>query len=340
MTRLQFVTLNVFTSQPYTGNPLAVVFLPEKDKRGLSQNQKQLIAREFNFSETIFVHPATTNEEKDGGKKRRIDIFTTQIELPFAGHPTIGAASWFLCLSSEKENEEIVSTLTTKSGDIPIRRVYSSLRETELPSGKEQGENAVVTARIAHNVRIHAARFPLKELLRMHSSLVPFFPSGEQERETISFPIVSVVNGMTQVHVELPSLAALEAVTISADSPIDAAECGYLDQGWRSGLVVAYFFVRDVEDLPTGKRVIRTRSILGRLEDPATGSAASGLAAYLTLVKGNPGQYLYDFVQGVEMGRRSEIGVVVVVGVEGKIESVELKGAAVKVSGGSILVPE
>lgn len=143
---------------------------------------------------------------------------------------------------------------------------------------------------------------------------------------------------MAQVHAELPSLSALQAVTTAAGGEVlSAAETTYLDEGWRSGLVIFYFFVRGVHDSP-GRSVIRTRAILGNLEDPATGSAASGLAAYLSLTAGQPGEFLYDIVQGVEMGRRSEIGIGVKVK-EDVIERVELRGSAVMVSEGRVLVP-
>lgn len=189
-----------------------------------------------------------------------------------------------------------------------------------------------VSAQIAHNVRLHANRFPASELLRLHPSLGSFINDPAS-----SFPIVSIVNGMTQVHVELSSLSALQAVTTAAGGEtLSAADSAYLDEGWRTGLVIFYFFVRDVVDAG-GRSVIRTRAILGNLEDPATGSAASGLACYLSLTAGKPGEHLYDIVQGVEMGRRSEIGIGVTV--NEKIESVELKGSAVMISEGSVLVP-
>lgn len=90
-----------------------------------------------------------------------------------------------------------------------------------------------------------------------------------------------------------------------------------------------------------GKKVIRTRMVLGGLEDPATGSAASGLAAYLALTEGRASQeYKYSLVQGVEMGRRSDIGVGVALDSDGKIEKVELVGTAVQVSEGKMTVPE
>ncbi|KAL1962627.1 hypothetical protein VTN77DRAFT_9341 [Rasamsonia byssochlamydoides] len=338
---LRFVTLDVFTTEPFAGNPLAVVFLPsEETSTPLTQSQKQLIAREFNYSETIFVHPAAAGSSEDN--RRQIDIFTTEQELPFAGHPTIGAACWFLRHSPDAHERRVVNTLVTKAGAIPIAPL--SLR---FGSAGDAGDEstAPVTARIAHNVRIHAARFPLSELLRLHPSLGPFL---QKESYAEGFPIVSIVKGMTQIHVRLPSLEALAAVTGSTGGEMvkskSVAQGGYLDEGWESdedGLVVIYFHVRDVFDTVSNKEVIRTRMFLGTLEDPATGSAASGLAAYLALTESEEQttRYECDIVQGVEMGRRSDIGLEVVLAADRKrIESVELRGSSVKVSEGQILV--
>ena len=318
---IRFVTLDVFTSQAYSGNPLGVVFLPDEKSSQippLTQRQKQTIAREFNLSETIFVYPGE-------GETRTIDIFTTDMELPFAGHPTIGAASWFLSLGGTSSP---VNRLITKSGEIPI---------AVQQSGPSRGGGVV--AKIAHNVHLHSAKFPLRELLRLHPTLSPFFPADAEGSEAVSFPVFSIVRGMTQIHVQLPSLEALAAVTPSAGGELVAADSGYLDEEWATGLALVYFYVRDVENSETGASVIRTRSIVGNLEDPATGSAASGLAAYLTLTGGQKGPHRYEIVQGVEMDRRSVIGVGVTVNEQGLIDTVELKGSAVKVSEGSILVP-
>lgn len=315
MSSLPFVTLDVFTTHSYTGNPLAVVFL----SRELPTAQKQQIAREFNLSETVFIHPPTSTN----AKKRSITIFTTGSEVPFAGHPTIGTASWLLCHSADAEDRG-VDTLSMKAGDVPI--------------SLEKSTDAGVTAEIAHDVRVHAARFPLAELLRLHTSLAPFFPSTEKEAD-VSFPIVSIVNGMSQVHVELPSLAALGAVTTSAGGET-ISPASWLDEGWQRGLVMVYFFVREGVDSQTSRQTIRSRAVLGTLEDPATGSAASGLAAYLSLREGRAGRFGYGIVQGEEMGRRSEIGVEVGVGEGGEVQRVGLRGAAVRVSEGWIRVPQ
>lgn len=313
MTHLTFVTLDVFTSTPYFGNPLAVVFLPEDDSNALTQSQKQTIAREFNLSESIFVHPV---REKS---KRTIDIFTADCEIPFAGHPTIGAASWFLSHSTDPADGDGVTTLATKSGDIPI--------------SVQNDVTKYVAARIAHNTRIHATRFSLRELVRLHPTLAPFFT-----RPDVTFPLFSIVNGMSQLFIELPSLEALAAVTPATGGELVSTD--YLDEGWKAGLICVYFIVRDVEDSVTKKKVIRSRTILGNLEDAATGSAASGLAAYLTLTEGKGGQnYQYHVVQGVEMGRRSDIGVEATLSGDKEIEQVVLTGTAVSVSEGKVLIP-
>src|SRR5690242_5505345 len=80
-----FYQLDVFTDRPLSGNPLAVI----TDGDGLSSRRMQAIAREMNLSETVFVQKPTGNRAL-----ARLRIFTTQRELPLAGHPVIG--TWFL----------------------------------------------------------------------------------------------------------------------------------------------------------------------------------------------------------------------------------------------------
>ncbi|RDW67127.1 PhzF family phenazine biosynthesis protein [Aspergillus mulundensis] len=311
MTSVKFATLDVFTNKVYEGNPLAVVFLPAAASSQVTQRQKQTIAREFNLSETIFVHA-----EHGPNESRTIDIFTESEELPFAGHPTIGAASWFLHHAPEEDASNTVKSLNMKAGNLPI-----ALQDVNL---------GVVSARIAHNVHIHEKQYPLDEVLRLYPFLKPYLTQS-------SIALFSVVKGMSQLLVELPSLEALAAVTTAYGG--QPASSLYLDAGWDEGMVATYFYVRNVEDEVLGRKVIRTRTILGNLEDPATGSAASGLTAYLSLREGRAGRFVYDVVQGVEMGRRSEIGLEVVTGEKG-IVRLELRGSAVKVSEGSIVVPQ
>ncbi|RZU73089.1 trans-2,3-dihydro-3-hydroxyanthranilate isomerase [Micromonospora kangleipakensis] len=83
MSTLAYEIVDVFTDRPFAGNPLAVVFGAE----GLATEQMQALALEFNLSETVFVLPPT-----QVGATYRVRIFTPAEELPFAGHPSVGAA--------------------------------------------------------------------------------------------------------------------------------------------------------------------------------------------------------------------------------------------------------
>lgn len=82
MSTLAYEIVDVFTDRPFAGNPLAVVF----GAQGLARDQLQALAREFNLSETVFVLPPQS------GGTYLARIFTPEAELPFAGHPSVGAA--------------------------------------------------------------------------------------------------------------------------------------------------------------------------------------------------------------------------------------------------------
>jgi len=99
-------------------------------------------------------------------------------------------------------------------------------------------------------------------------------------------------------------------------------------------MAVYAFLVESEED-----RVVklRTRMFHGPLEDPATGSAASELSAYLASQRGE-GKWGFEIVQGVEMGRRSDIGVEVEVGEGGVVKRIVLGGGAVEVMHGQVSV--
>ncbi|TMC78851.1 MAG: PhzF family phenazine biosynthesis protein [Chloroflexi bacterium] len=83
MTRREYQLVDVFTDRPLGGNPLAVF----TNGGGIDDGTMQAIAKELHLSETTFVLPPTSK-----GADHRLRIFTPDTELPFAGHPTIGAA--------------------------------------------------------------------------------------------------------------------------------------------------------------------------------------------------------------------------------------------------------
>ena len=111
--KLSFITLDVFTTSRYAGNPLAIVQIPAGAVNTLSQAQKQKIATEFNLSESVFVHLPESTTGKD--REHVVDIFTVEAELPFAGHPTVGTA-FFLLKILGLPTDAIIE----KAGRIPV----------------------------------------------------------------------------------------------------------------------------------------------------------------------------------------------------------------------------
>jgi trans-2,3-dihydro-3-hydroxyanthranilate isomerase len=103
--RFRYVVADVFTDTPLAGNQLAVF----TDARDLPEARLQELAREMNFSETVFVYPSEAAHA-------RIRIFTPATEVPFAGHPTLGSA---FVLAGPLQLDEIA--LETGQGVVPVR---------------------------------------------------------------------------------------------------------------------------------------------------------------------------------------------------------------------------
>ncbi|KAG9202338.1 hypothetical protein G6514_004547 [Epicoccum nigrum] len=312
--KLEFLTVDVFTKKPYEGNPLAIVRVPHGVS--VTQNEKQRIAREFNLSETTFLHENAPEAKEDIWT---VDIFITSQELPFAGHPTIGTACYVLSRAAAERRIEdgvIEAGFQLKAGPVALR--YDVVKRT-------------AKAAIPHDVHVHEKRWNRDSLLKLQKGLASAHTNGGVVLQE-DYPIVSIVKGMTFVLVELEDLEALAKVSLAGES----VKIGGLDQGWNETFVGMYFYVHtgNSED---GAVQCRTRMIEGPLEDPATGSAASDLAAYLSLQNGNPGEPLrYELVQGVEMGRRSEIFIEVVMSEDGGIETVYLEGGAIQIMEGRL----
>ena len=112
---LAYTVLDVFAERALEGTPLAVFH----DGRGLSDAAMQALARETNLSETTFVLPAD-DPAQDRLEGVRVRIFTTQEELPFAGHPTLGTASWLFQHHPALRGAETI-TLRLNVGPVPVR---------------------------------------------------------------------------------------------------------------------------------------------------------------------------------------------------------------------------
>jgi trans-2,3-dihydro-3-hydroxyanthranilate isomerase len=111
---LDFAQVDVFAERSLEGNPLAIF----GDARGLSTEEMQALARETNLSETTFIIPREPELERERGVQVR--IFTVQEELRFAGHPTLGTASWLYWNHPSMRGAEQI-TLDLPVGPIPVR---------------------------------------------------------------------------------------------------------------------------------------------------------------------------------------------------------------------------
>ncbi|KAL8805588.1 MAG: hypothetical protein Q9182_001853 [Xanthomendoza sp. 2 TL-2023] len=309
--RFHYVTLDVFTNERFKGNPLAIVDLPVPD--ALDQTTKQKIAREFNFSETVFLHGPGSGLA--GMSSHAFDIFTTTEELPFAGHPTIGTI-FYLCSENDHRGKDQIQSITLKTKAGPIRASYNS-------------QTTDAEASIPHNVHIHQTPVPWQSVLKAQASLT----SIGSEFQTAS-PLISLVKGMSFVLINLPQLEDLNALAVGGPG-LEKSSITW-DEGWES-FTVPYFYVIVSEDKEARHVRLRVRMIEPTSgEDPATGSAASGLSVYLALQRGAAGStYSFSIEQGVEMGRHSDIGVKVTLDFSGhSVKDVVLSGSAILVSEG------
>jgi PhzF family phenazine biosynthesis protein len=308
---LPYHILDVFTKTPFLGNPLAIVTIPPDVT--LATEQKQAIAREFNLSETVFIHDVKDSEPST---ERRFDIFTPSAELPFAGHPTIGTAVHL--------RKQGVNTLIAKAGRIDI----------------EENADGSLRAAIPHDVHLHRKRLPMPAL-----SSEDLLQREIAEAEETS-PLFSIVKGMTFALIELPCLDHLNAVRVGAGPHIPVE---LLDEGWRDGWVTRryYYVLLETENVgDTFIQQVRTRMIKATpaMEDPATGSAACALGSYLVMdSQSNQSSIKFDITQGVEMGRESRMLIDAESGMDLSdaliVHSLHLGGTAVEVASGSIAMP-
>jgi len=146
-TAFDYAQVDVFAEQPLQGNALAIV----TDARGLSTAQMQAIARETNLCETTFILPRPAEVERERGVHVR--IFTVREELEFAGHPTLGTASW-LHLNHPVLRGDATITLDLRVGPIPVSfsphqdgpGVYGTMRQNDPVFGSIHDPHAIAAA--------------------------------------------------------------------------------------------------------------------------------------------------------------------------------------------------
>lgn len=256
--RYDFMILDVFSDRAFGGNQLGVL----TDARGLSATGMQAVAREFNFAETTFVLPPD-----DAAHARRVRIFTPAVELPFAGHPTVGTAC-ALAMAGLSPAGEIV--LEEGVGSVPVRIL-------------KHGD--------AYSARLRLDRGPD----RFDAPPVPDVAAilSIDESEVVEVFAASV--GVHFTYVRLRSSEAVDASRLDLD-----AWRRLLSQ---SPAAQVYLFAGELAD--GGEIYARMFGPgFGIAEDPATGAAVAALVGYAASQKGS---LALKVRQGVQMGRPSLI---------------------------------
>lgn len=302
--RYRFYTADVFTDRVFGGNPLAV--FPEA--QGLSSATMQRIAAEFGLSETVFVLPPETP-----GHTRRLRIFTPGTELPFAGHPTVGAAY-----------------VLARTGHVALRgdatRVVFEEGVGPVPVSILWKEGTIAGARMtAPQLPFHGPPPPPLSAIAHVLSLDP------HELRADDFRPEAVSCGVPFLFVPLRGRDALRRTRL------DPTRWEQVMQGAWAPSIYALCFEPDEPGATLAARMFAPG--LGVPEDPATGAAVSALAGYLASRDASgDGTLRWRIEQGVDMGRPSQLDLEA----ErrgGKLLEVRVGGAAVMVSSGEMEVP-
>lgn len=309
MSSYNFVQLDVFTDRPFCGNPLAV--FPEA--QGITDEQMQQIAREMNLSETVFVLPP-----RDETALRRLRIFTPAKELPFAGHPVVG--TWN-CLA----REGVVPIPENGTGWI---RIQHELGIGVLPVDIEfkDGEPTSV-------VMTQGKFEMLSEIDDWHEQADIARALGlarEDLDETLSIEVISA--GLAILAVPVRSLADL------GHCRVNLAMLGEIYQ--RASATGCYAFTRETIEIGEARAHARFFIADNIGEDPATGSAAGPLGAYLVhhkavAVEPIDGAFRFVIEQGDFINRPSRINLEVKEE-RGKIEQIRVGGLSQVIARGTL----
>jgi trans-2,3-dihydro-3-hydroxyanthranilate isomerase len=307
----RFIQLDVFTGEPFAGNPLAV--FPEAE--GLTDEQMMKIAREMNLSETVFVLPP-----RDDKTLRRLRIFTPAREIPFAGHPVVG--TW-----NALAREGVVPL--PESGD-GWTRIHHEVGIGVLPVDIEFREGGPV------KVVMTQGKFEILNEVDDRHDQAEIARALGRDRDDLdeSLPIQVISTGLTSLVVPIRSLADLRHCRVNAALLAEIYT--------RLGATGCHAFSRETIEVGESRAHARFFAPADNIpEDPATGSAAGALGAYLVhhgASGANPvdGTVRFIIEQGDFIHRPSRISLEVK-GKLGAIDEVRVGGSSVVVARGEVV---
>ena len=302
---LDYFVLDVFSERRLAGNPLAVMFNPGT----LTAEMMQAIARETNLSETTFVERRPAEVERKEGV--RVRIFTTDEELPFAGHPTLGTASLLRTIAPECVVDDAV-TLALNVGPVPVR---FEPQPADAPAWPVRGE---MTQRDPKFGEI------------LDSSEVATLTGLSVEDFDPAHPVRISSTGTAFAIVPLRSAEALARLRVRQDE----ATAYLRAKGAR------WFYVLGPEATSIDAQFPqwRARMQFNGGEDPATGSAAGCAISYLVFSGAVPPDQTIHVRQGVEMLRPSDLYLTATLSGDANSTAHERRVTNVRVGGSTILV--
>ncbi|HTW61549.1 MAG TPA: PhzF family phenazine biosynthesis protein [Terracidiphilus sp.] len=298
---LEYFVVDVFTSEALKGNPLAVVM----NTAGLDTERMQAIAREFNLSETTFVERGPVEAERREGV--RVRIFTTQEELNFAGHPTLGTAG-VLKMTAPETCEEGTVKLKLNVGTVPVR----------FSGGESQG---AIRGEMTQRDPEFGAELEPAEVARLAGL--------RAEDLDPSLPPQVVSTGTAFAIVVLRSLEALTRLKVNHEEATP----------WLRERGARWLYVLAPAREKKGDAVdFRSRMQFYNGEDPATGSASGCAISYLVARGAVAEGETVRVMQGVEIGRPSLI-LLSARRVGGRVTDVRVGGSTVLVAKGRLFQP-
>jgi trans-2,3-dihydro-3-hydroxyanthranilate isomerase len=303
MPRYRFYQLDVFTRTPLAGNALAVF----PDARNLEPSTMQALAREMNLSETTFVLPSAV-------ATRHVRFFTPTAEIPLAGHPTIG--TWWLL---------------AELGEIAVPTTGVARVSQETGAGVLPVDLLVENGKVTRAVMTQAA--PMFGASVANTDSLGTALGGHGETVAPAPPPQVVSTALPQLMIPIQGIERLRQL------PSGGAGAALIHLLRTLGTDCAMCFAMEAETPGASVHCRMFAPGLGVAEDPATGSAAGALAAYLVrygLVKPENGVARITMEQGIEIRRPSLIHVEVSTDPNGAPAEVRVGGEAITVITGEV----
>jgi trans-2,3-dihydro-3-hydroxyanthranilate isomerase len=322
--RFRFRGVDVFTDRSLAGNPL-VVFLDaetaEDGGPGLSDTEMQALAREMNLSETAFVLPPTPAGTRLGAS-HRLRIFTPRMELPFAGHPSLGAA-WVLADEGRAPRTGSPTELTLELPGGPLRLVIAT------PDGRPGDVTLVQPDAEILELLDEDGLAELAEALEVPEAEIGWRSGGRRRKAR---PMV-ISTGLP--HLIVPFVDRAVMLDVDHEQRQAVAEiCRSL--GVDSAVLVAPGNSGAIADADVSVRMFDAGT-LGIDADPATGAAAGPLCVYLGLLVPTRGAtHRVTIEQGTEVGRPSRLRAAADFDADGRVTGVRVTGSVVAVSEGFV----